>query len=239
MKSAIIQSLLHFAVLCIFFLFAYSQAKKLPFKEILVFGLLILLDNIIVMRFHQPSFMKSLSQDWHTKIMEAILALAFMFIYRNVSLKEYGLTSKAEAGSLKPIIIAFFLITVLVNGVQYLQDGFYGHTGMERLLYQATMPGIAQELLYRGAMMGLLNKAFGKPWKIFGANMGWGAIITSVLYGLIHGLAADSHFVIYFFFGKLLITGLIGFALAWAKERSGSLIPSIVAHNFINFTGSF
>ena len=205
----------------------------------MIFLLLLVLDNIVVMWIPKPSFMNSLSQDWQTKIIETILALAFMFTYRKVSLKEYGLTSKLETGSLKPIIITFFLITVLVNGVQYLQDGFGGHTGTERLLYQATMPGIAQELLYRGAMLGLLNKAFGKPWKIFGANMGWGAIITSVLYGLIHGLAADVHFQIYFFFGKLLITGLIGFALAWAKERSGSLIPSIVAHNFINFTGSF
>jgi membrane protease YdiL (CAAX protease family) len=239
MKSAIIQSLVHFAVLCVFFLFAYTQTKRLPFKAILIFLLLIVLDNIIVMWFPKPSFMNGLSLDWHTKILEAMLALAFIYFYRSISLKEYGMTASIENGSLKPIVVVFIVITVLVNGAQYLQNGFTGHAGTETLLYQATMPGIAQELLYRGAMLGLLNNAFGKSWKLFGASLGWGAVITSVLYGLIHGLSVNNHFEFHLAPSKFLITGLIGFALAWAKERSGSLIPSIVAHNFINLTGSF
>lgn len=238
MKTAIIQSILHFAVLFVFFLLACRQTKRMPVKEMTLFILVVVLDNIILMKVPQPPFMNGLSLAWHSKILESILALAFIFIYRKISFKEYGFTTTMEKGSLKPIIIVLIAVTVLVNGVQYLSKGFSG-SDTETLLYQATMPGIAQELIFRGVLLGLLNKAFGKTWKVFGANMGWGVVITSVLYGLIHGLFADTGFDIQLDLTKIVVTGLIAFVLAWTKERSGSLIPAILGHNLINFVGSF
>ncbi len=209
----------------------------MPVKEMALFILVVVLDNIILMKAPQPAFMDGLSQPWIAKALEAILAIAFIFIYRKISFKEYGFTSTMEKGSLKPIIIVLIAVTVLVNGVQYLSKGFAG-SDTETLLYQATMPGIAQELIFRGVLLGLLNKAFGKTWKVFGANIGWGVIITSVLYGLIHGLFADTSFDIQVALTKIIVTGLIGFVLAWVKERSGSLVPAILGHNLLNFIGS-
>ena len=210
----------------------------MPVKEMALFILVVVLDNIILMKAPQPAFMDGLSQPWISKILEAILAVAFIFLYRKISFKEYGFTTTMQKGSLKPIIIVLIAVTVLVNGVQYLSKGFAG-SDTETLLYQATMPGIAQELIFRGVLLGLLNKAFGKTWKVFGANIGWGVVITSVLYGLIHGLFADTGFDIQLDLTKIVVTGLIGFVLAWAKERSGSLIPAIAGHNLINVVGSF
>jgi uncharacterized protein len=238
MKTAIAQSLLHFAILSVFFLLACRQIKRVPVKELGLFLLIIILDYIILLKVPQPAFMNGLSHNWHSKILETILALLFIFIYRKISLKEYGFTAKIESGSLKPIILVFLLIAVLVNGFLYISKGFAG-SNTETLLFEATMPGIAEELIFRGVLLALLNSAFGKPWKIFGTNMGWAVIIVSLLYGLLHGLTVDGNLKLQFDPAKIIITGLIGFALAWAKEKSGSLIPGIAAHNLINFAGSF
>ncbi len=48
--------------------------------------------------------------------------------------------------------------------------------------------GLGEELLFRGNIQSRLNAAQGKPFKFYGVNWGWGIIITSVLFGLMHVL---------------------------------------------------
>lgn len=50
------------------------------------------------------------------------------------------------------------------------------------------MPGLDEETFYRGVALALLNRAFGKNQDLFGARIGWGLIIISVLIGLVHGV---------------------------------------------------
>lgn len=238
MKYAIIKTLLHFAVLCIFLAIASMQTKRRPIKEIAFFLLLMILDNLIMSSSPIPGFMHGYRTDWYIKTEETILALVFMFLYRNISYKEYGLTTTVSKNSITPIIIVFIVLMLLVNGPLYLKNGFT-IPNAETAFYNATMPGIAQELLYRGALLGLLNRGFGKSWRFAGANLGWGAVITSILYGLIHSLQPGDGLSAHFDMIRFLITGGIGFALAWTKERSGSIIPAILGHNFLNFTALF
>jgi uncharacterized protein len=238
MKTAIAQALLHFVILSFFFLLACRQTKRIPVKEWSLFFLVLLLDYIILMKTPRPSFLSGSSFSWHNKIFEANLGLLFMLLYRKISFREYGLTAKMERGSLKPIVIVFLLLTILTNARHYISNGF-STPGTESLFYFATMPGIAEELVFRGVLLALVNRAFGKPWKIFGTQLGWGFIIVSVLYGLLHGLTLDGDLKVKFDLSRLLITMLIGFALAWAKEKSGSLIPGMVGHNLINLAGAF
>lgn len=107
----------------------------------------------------------------------------------------------------------------------------------EAILFQATMPGIAEELVYRGILLGLLNKIWQPAWMFFKADIGWGVLLTSVLFGLVHSLYFDSDFRLHFNFYTLLLTGLWGFAFAVLKERTGSLIPSVIIHNAVNLIG--
>jgi membrane protease YdiL (CAAX protease family) len=81
------------------------------------------------------------------------------------------------------------------------------------------MAPIAEELLFRGILFNTIKHA-GYPLA--------GMFASAVLFALVHGSVA-----------LMLPLFVMGFALAWLYERSGSLIAPIVMHatfNAINFT---
>lgn len=76
----------------------------------------------------------------------------------------------------------------------------------------------AEELLFRAVFVGGLTAGFG--WPIWGL-----AVISSVAFGLGHGLQGEA--------GVIVTTGL-GFALAAAYVLTGSLAVVVVAHYLVN-----
>lgn len=74
----------------------------------------------------------------------------------------------------------------------------------------AVMAPIAEELVFRGLLYGWLRGFM--PFALV-------AILTSALFGLAHGELAHA-----------IAAGLLGLALAFIRERSGSLWPAIAAH---------
>jgi hypothetical protein len=52
------------------------------------------------------------------------------------------------------------------------------------------MPGLAEELVFRGVYQSLLNRVFGKPWRLASGEFGWSLIITAVLFSGSNGLVA-------------------------------------------------
>jgi len=88
------------------------------------------------------------------------------------------------------------------------------------VLLLAVLPLIAgvEELLFRGALIGVFAAGYGLPV--------WGlAAVSSVLFGLGHGLQGPA---------GVLVTGALGFVLAAAYVMTGSLWVVIVAHYLIN-----
>jgi membrane protease YdiL (CAAX protease family) len=69
---------------------------------------------------------------------------------------------------------------------------------------------------------------------VFGAHIGWSAVVTSIVFGLWHGLDVSAHFKISVEVAPMVIPSLGGFVLAWCRARSGSLILPIVAHSGMN-----
>lgn len=83
------------------------------------------------------------------------------------------------------------------------------------LAASATVLGapLAEELLFRGYLHGLLRGWLG-PWPAIGAG--------ALLFGLLHGL------------DYALPIAALGVFFGWLRERSGSLLPSMVAHGLHN-----
>jgi hypothetical protein len=129
--------------------------------------------------------------------------------------------------------IVLVLLTFVVFLALYTKDV---PTKVETLLFQLTMPGIDEEIVFRGILLLLLDRAFGTPWKVLGANVGWGWLISSMLFGLIHGIGfTGSHFQ--FSLAPIIIAGVTGLVIGWLRERSGSLYPAIVLHATVDATG--
>jgi uncharacterized protein len=248
-QQYIVTTITYFIILIPFLAFAYWRTKQIKITAILLFLLVMLLDNFVlnILKFKAVNydfltsthldFLTSLHWNWAGKVFETLLGLIFIFAFRKISFAEYGFTYKVEKQSWKPIIIVYFIYSFL-RSLQYFNTGFALYD-LEEFLFQATMPGIAEELIYRGVLLGLLNYSFGKNWTLFGAKIGWGSIITSVLFGLIHGLSFTDDLGIIFNWQLVLLIGVTGFIFAWTKERSGSLIPGILGHNITNLIISF
>src|SRR3954467_12243109 len=76
---------------------------------------------------------------------------------------------------------------------------------------------IAEELFFRGFMFGALRRPIG--W--VGA-----AVVTGVVFGLIHAGGTDAVF--------LVPLAVLGFLLCWLYRRTGSLLPGMAVHAFNN-----
>jgi membrane protease YdiL (CAAX protease family) len=83
-------------------------------------------------------------------------------------------------------------------------SGFWG------LVLLAVLPGICEELLFRGAVLALLRKGMGAPWAV---------VLQAALFALAH---------LYGF--RFLPTFAVGLATGWLVWRTGSLIPAMLLH---------
>jgi membrane protease YdiL (CAAX protease family) len=105
---------------------------------------------------------------------------------------------------------------------------------LEDHLFQLSTPGLTEELAFRGALLALLDRTFPGRVVVVGAELGWSAVVTSIIFGLWHGLDVDSHFKISLDLAPMAIPTVGGFVLAWCRARSGSVVLPIVAHAGMN-----
>ena len=102
------------------------------------------------------------------------------------------------------------------------------------LLYLATLPGLAEEPVYRGLLQPQLNRLYGQRWQAAGARLGWGWLIVAVLFWAMHAWRPAPAGGVAFHWETLSMQLFIGLALGWMRERTGSLWPGVLAHNFVN-----
>lgn len=93
--------------------------------------------------------------------------------------------------------------------------------------------GFGEELLFRGYIQSRLNEAFGRPYQFSGINWGWGAVIASLLFGLMHLFAAGFNP----FLGQLHLSPwwafwnlFAGLVYALIREKTGSIIAPAILH---------
>ncbi|SDQ37663.1 CPBP family intramembrane glutamic endopeptidase [Natronobacterium texcoconense] len=88
------------------------------------------------------------------------------------------------------------------------------------ILLVGVLPIIAvfEELLFRAALIGALSMGFGiDPWLL--------AVLSSIAFGIGHGMQGSV---------GIVVTGLLGFVLATVFIFTGSLLVVVVAHYLIN-----
>lgn len=166
--------------------------------------------------------------NWEGKTLAIGLSLVVASV---LGWRKVGLTLKQDPEGLPGALALCGLLAAIFLGlaVWFPGEGFT----VDSLAFQLTMPGFDEELFYRGVLLLMLNEAFGRPLKVLGAPLGWGAVITSVAFGLAHALGyQDGAFT--FDAMTMAFTGLPALLLVWLKEKTGSLLLPVVMHNFAN-----
>jgi membrane protease YdiL (CAAX protease family) len=103
-------------------------------------------------------------------------------------------------------------------------------SGVETIAFQWTMPSFDEELYYRGVLLLVLDRAFPARARLLGAPIGWGGLLTVILFGSVHGLGVSDGQItfdgVYFAW-----TAALGAFFLWLRARTGSLLAPVVGHS--------
>ncbi|MGI4756518.1 MAG: CPBP family intramembrane glutamic endopeptidase [Janthinobacterium lividum] len=105
---------------------------------------------------------------------------------------------------------------------------------IETIAYQLTMPGLSEDLTYRGIGFALLQRAFAhaRGWWAKAAP----ALIPSIIFGLLH-IYSPKNGLSHLEWGGLVFSLPLGLWFAWSRLQTGSLLGPILAHNVANTAG--
>ena len=166
--------------------------------------------------------------NWSGKILALAVTLAIaalpMFGWRKA-----GITLRQE--QLRGALAATGVLVVLYAALAWAM-GAGGGDG-ETLAYQLTMPGLEEEIFYRGLFLLALDRAFTARVKVGGAALGWSLLLCSLVFGLIHGLGVrDGAWSFNLMAFALPFIGSI--PAVWLRAKTGSVVLPIVLHNLVN-----
>lgn len=232
--------LLHVAILSAGVLALHVSGRSVS-KKAFVFGLGILLIYWVVSPLGSWAqkalpFVSGVRWNWTGKFLVIVAALAYWRI-TGLSRAEIGMTWRQREGSMVPAAAMIVLLCAFAWTLEANQaDGTDLSTS--RLLFQGIMPGLDEELVFRGILLAFFVQAFGQGRDIIGARFGWAGLAVTILFGAGHGLfVVDGAIVANW--RPIAITGTLGAGLLWLRARTGSLVAPIIAHNALNFGYSF
>ncbi|MDG4796087.1 CPBP family intramembrane glutamic endopeptidase [Micromonospora sp. WMMD1082] len=198
-----------------------------------VVGYLILLTAVSGRMAPLPVF-DPLEHHWQGKVLDLIWLAILFGLLRRWARTEVGLRVTIAAGSARPAAITIisvfgFFVGLTVLAV-VLDPSTVAPVSAERIAYDATIPNLTEELIWRGAMLAVLDRAFGTPRVVLGAPVGWGIVITSVVFGVGHGVLIDLAGGWSVNLAGGVFATVMGLALGWIWARTGSVWPAFLLH---------
>lgn len=231
---AVVSALLNLAVLAPLALFAARRRPGAGRALVAAAGFLVI--SYVVHMLPRVGVLADLDWNWQGKTLELVWLAVLLLMLSRWAREDVGVR-RHDPGSLWPalrLIVGGFLVMAglvylgAATGDETTMQGF-GVFNVERLLFDVAHPNLVEELLWRGVLLALLDRALGTPWRLFGAKVGWGLVLTSLSFGLAHGLLfTDEGFV--FSLGQILWTGFAGVLFAWVRARTGSVWLAYVGH---------
>ena len=99
------------------------------------------------------------------------------------------------------------------------------------IIYFYIFVAFSEEILFRGYIQTRLNMAFGHSATVFGVQVGWGSLISAILFGFWHlGLAMGE-----LRWPHVLWTFFAGLIFAFVREKSESILAPTILHGIMNY----
>jgi hypothetical protein len=170
--------------------------------------------------------------DWSGPLLglAGVLGVASLLVRkRMLEWRDAGITL-IQAPASMPIALGVTTVTLGINcALMSLSSFRLPGVPLETWLYQATLPGMVEETVFRGVLLALAERAVAARyarWNVMGARIGWDGLLVTLAFLALHGISL----------GTLL--GVLPAALLylWLRQRTGSLLLPIVAHNLWNLS---
>ncbi|MGH8182039.1 MAG: lysostaphin resistance A-like protein [Rhodanobacteraceae bacterium] len=207
--------------------------KRAAILWTLLFLGLVILDQVLLYLPLQTGINSDLGLHWNWFGKLFVLAWAIPFI-------AFGPISLSDAGLRKPPqpTIARATAVVAVLAIVAFLIHWYTRTGepqaAETILYQLIMPAIAEEMVFRGVLFAVLQKAFREQssadphwWK---SRAVW---LTAIAFALMHGWA-DVNGALEFNALACIFPFVFGVIAGALRKYSGSVVFPIALHSAVN-----
>jgi len=185
-------------------------------------------DYLVLSFAHCLPVLRDLPSDWNWsgKITSIAFSCTLLGFWPRLR-KDVGLHWRQSRGS-KTLSICGFLACLAVGVYFGFAEAPIAFSGMT-FLFQFFMPGIDEEIAFRGIAMALIERAAGKSPQSDQLRYGKAALYTSLVFGLAHAISFENGhlgFALFAFF----LTGLFASLMAIVRTRSGSLLWPILSH---------
>lgn len=165
--------------------------------------------------------------NWTGKVFSLVLSVLVIAGFR-LSATTVGLTFTQRHRRIGLIALALFIVWGACLGFLFKP----GAPDAETLAFQALMPGVSEELVYRGILPALLLGLVRGKEPIEG--MPWAVILgTAVVFGAWHGLSY-SHGRFGFDVMSALFPFIGSIPGGWLRFKTGSLVFPVCAHGLAN-----
>ena len=227
--DSLIFSLLFTVAVAVVFLAASAMDRKVSVTFALLGALYLGLDDLVT---GLPKVLPFLSLpaanwNWSGKILSLVLSAVVIGVLR-ISPAAVGLTLRQRHIRIGAVAVVLFVIWGACLGLLFRP----GQADLETLLFQASMPGLAEELVYRGIcpaiLLGLVRQ------RTASSEMPWVVIVaTSVAFGIWHGLGYSGGNLSFDVMAALFpFVGSI--AGGWLRFKTESLIVPVLGHGVAN-----
>lgn len=225
---------LHLAIYAVLFGFFALVTGKPTVRAFLLAGAVYAAHHLAVgygQLIPPPAFLSGTQWNWMGKLAAIAAALAMLPLLSANERRETGLTLRFKKGWLIRALPAVLLLIAIP--IAFARNATRQAWSTEAIVFQATLPGIDEELAYRGLMLAVFNVAFLRPWKFARTSIGPALFITSIMFGVAHGVTVgDSGLSVNAF--NLFRTTFGGLLYGFIMESCGTLIAPILAHNVSN-----
>lgn len=235
MTKFLLEALLQVIILIPFAFFLLKDKSKINFQRLLIFVLTYVVYQIILVlpKINPNSdFIKS-SWNWDGKIYGIICGILFYFLFRKFFLENDFFTLKQNKENFKPALIGSISVVLLSTIIWFLLGN--SEFNLETLVFQISLPGIDEEIMFRGIFLGLLATALKDKIYLLGNPS---ILLTAILFGFTHALTLDKNYSIDFNPIYFIQTGFAGYIWGWITIKSRSILLAILSHNFSNFFGT-
>lgn len=215
-------------------IFIFLKNRSLDtLKILLAFYVYFLLNQILLyIPIQYPEARMGVSiWNWSGKLYAIAGTILFLSVYRKFPLSDYFLTFKQNK-TFNITGVGIIILVLLIHSI-YAYFSPCKIFDLETLLFQFSLPGIEEEIAYRGIMLGLLFKVL-KNKNICLNPAIW---TTALLFGMEHGLFLTKSFELAFHLTPFLWSFFYGLIWGWITIKSGSILLAIISHNLGNGAG--
>lgn len=228
-NQLLIQSLLNIAIILPLMLLFMKERTRANYIRVLSVALCYFVSNLALILPNSPVFnFIGGSWNWDGKVYSIACGIAMYFVFRKQFSQNNFFTFKQNEAGVKPAMwTAFIIIAIRILGGALNSKVF----DLETLLFQISMPGIDEEIVFRGILLGLMCSSLrgGRSTALNPA-----IVINTILFGLVHAWNYQNG-ALDFNWSSFIATGIVGYVLTYITLKTRSILLAVLTHNLCNF----